>query len=214
MCSIHSLFYTSKMYSDTLKALLSYWVCMSREIPDQQPSSYLILTNAVNRAASFRAEWGHPHAADHIGKNKQMRLRGVCREGRGELKWLKRGASPCGVPACRFLWKVLCISFQISTKSAEAREREALCPLQGSRKKRLNELKADIWDTCMCPKLHSLLGRQKYWARLVRGDEAIWYMTPSCVYTIWNVDPYSMNILCSPLCVCEWLTCQRNAQKY
>lgn len=36
--------------------------------------------------------------------------------------------------ACRLLRKVLHVSSQISTKSAQAREREAPCPLQGSRK--------------------------------------------------------------------------------
>lgn len=138
----------------------------------------ICLTNVIY-TTSLAAEWGHSLAADHTGK--QMRLGGVWK---GE-----RRATPCGVPAGSF-GKVLYFSFHNSTKSAEAREREASCPLQASRK-RLNELKADIWEashsvpycTAEGSPARSLLGRQGDW---VWGIDMWWesnlicYNTASC----------------------------------
>lgn len=55
-----------------------------------------------------------------------------CLEARRERSFIPSGAR-------RVLWKVLCLSFQNSTKSAEARERETPCTFSKQQEKRLNE---------------------------------------------------------------------------
>lgn len=79
-------------------------------VPDQQPWNALMLTKVVIWTTSFKAEWGH----QLTGKNKQT------------CAWRELNLQQK---------KVLGVSFQISTKSAEAREREAPSLLQASSKK-------------------------------------------------------------------------------
>lgn len=186
-CTSYSDCFTPATYAPGLHVWL---VCVIHATP-WSTATQLYDADKSCHLSSFRAEWGHILAADHTDKNK-------CGWGfveRVGADKMKRGEElhPVGClqsPLKKFL-------FQISTMSAEAMEREAPCPPSGQQEKRLNDLKADIWEARSVPNCtveestaESLLDRRQDWVWVILNSDnimcALWTEYRGCQHLQFN----------------------------
>lgn len=203
-----------------LQASMSDWVCVIHATPwstamqlyDADKSCHL-RTIIQGRMRTHTCSWSHRQTnkcgwgfVERVGADKVK-----CGEELHPLGCLQS-------PLKKF-------SFDVSTMSAEAMEREAPCPPSGRQEKRLNELKADIWEARGVPNCtaeestaESLLDRQQDWNsdNIMR---ALWtehhgyqqFFTTVFVHTAERPASlvscvHTCCALCVCVCLCEWLS--------
>lgn len=201
-----------------LQASMSDWVCVIHATPwstatqlyDADKSCHL-RTIIQGRMRTHTCSWSHRQTnkcgwgfVERVGPDK-----------------MKRGEElhPLGClqsPLKKF-------SFDVSTMSAEAMEREAPCPPSGRQEKRLNELKADIWEARSVPNCtaeestaESLLDRQQDWnsdnimRALWTDQRGYQQLLQLCLYTQQKGQPHWFLVCihavhCVCVCVNDWV---------